>query len=231
MRKKAIVLLSGGLDSTTCLAQAKADGFDCYTLGFCYGQKHHYEIENAKHIASKYGVIQHQIIDVPLQMWGGSALNDPSLEVKDYDGAENIPTTYVPARNTIFLSLALSYAEVIGANDIYIGINAVDYSHYPDCRPEYLRAFEAMANLATKAGVEGRNLNIHAPLLLLSKAEIIKKGIALNVDYAETVTCYRADNDGNACGRCDACTFRRKGFVEAGVADPTRYVKSVFIKE
>ncbi|MDR3477323.1 MAG: 7-cyano-7-deazaguanine synthase QueC [Gammaproteobacteria bacterium] len=223
MKKKAVILFSGGLDSTTCLAMAKAEGFECYALSFDYGQKHNSELERAKELATLFGVMEHKVVPLPLHEWGGSSLNDSKLSVKDHNEDGSIPNTYVPARNTIFLALTLGYAEVLGAFDIYIGINAVDYSQYPDCRPEYLKAFENLAKLATKVGVEGADYKIHAPLLHLKKAEIIRAGIDLGVDYSVTVSCYRADTFGRACGNCDSCAYRKKGFMEAGVTDPTVY--------
>lgn len=224
MTKKAVILLSGGLDSTTCLAIAKQAGFACYALSFNFGQKHSVELESAKSIAIKLGVSEHKILPLALSELGGSSLTDKNIDVPDYSGNTEIPSTYVPARNTVFLSIALGWAEVLGAFDIFIGANDVDYSGYPDCRPEYLKAFETLANLATKAGVEGARFQIHAPLLRLSKNEIIKKGIELGIDYSMTVSCYRADEQGRACGKCDSCVYRKKGFKEAGVKDPTWYV-------
>jgi 7-cyano-7-deazaguanine synthase len=221
--KKAIVLLSGGLDSTTCLAIAKSQGYDCYALSFSYGQKHSSELGAAKRIAKRYGVREHQIIPLDLQAIGRSALTHQEIHVKDYDGSQEIPTTYVPARNTVFLSIALGWAEVLEAYDIFMGANIVDYSHYPDCRPEYIRAFEALAKLATKAGVEGKDFTVHTPIIHLSKSEIIQAGLNLDVDYSQTISCYRANEKGEACGSCDSCRFRQKGFKEAGVTDPTSY--------
>jgi 7-cyano-7-deazaguanine synthase len=223
MQKKAIVLFSGGLDSTTCLAIAKSQGFATYALSFCYGQRHEVEIEVAKKLVGIYGVLEHKILSLPLDQIKGSSLTDSSISIPDYEASSAIPNTYVPARNTIFLSFALAWAEVIGATDIFMGANYVDYSGYPDCRPDYLKAFEKMAALATVQGVNGEQFTIHAPLLYLSKAEIIKTGVALGVDYSQTISCYRADADGRSCGKCDSCTFRIKGFEEAGVIDPTRY--------
>lgn len=220
--KKAVILLSGGLDSTTCLAIAKAAGYACYALSVRYGQRLVAELAAAKQVAADYAAVEHRIANVDLHLWGGSALTDPTLAVP-HERSSDIPVTYVPARNTIFLSMALAWAEVLGAQDIFIGANAVDYSNYPDCRPDYLNAYQAMANLATRAGREGRPLQIHAPLLHLSKAEIVQKGVSLGVDYSVTVTCYEADASGLACGLCDACHFRAKGFQDAGIADPTRY--------
>jgi 7-cyano-7-deazaguanine synthase len=223
---RAIVLLSGGLDSATCLAIARAEGFDAYALSVAYGQRHAAELIASKKVASVLGAVEHRLAHVDLGQFGGSALTDASIAVPT-DGVQEdiIPVTYVPARNTVMLSLALGWAEVLGANDIFVGVNAVDYSGYPDCRPEYIAAFEAMGNLATRAGVEGHRLHIHAPLLRLSKAEIVQRGTALGVDYAMTVTCYQADDEGRACGECDACRLRRAGFETAGLADPTRYAR------
>jgi len=223
---RAIVLLSGGLDSATCLAIARAEGFDAYALSVAYGQRHAAELIASKKVASVLGAVEHRVAHVDLGQFGGSALTDASIAVPT-DGVQEdiIPVTYVPARNTVMLSLALGWAEVLGANDIFVGVNAVDYSGYPDCRPEYIAAFEAMGNLATRAGVEGHRLHIHAPLLKLSKAEIVQRGTALGVDYAMTVTCYQADDEGRACGECDACRLRRAGFETAGLADPTRYAR------
>lgn len=222
MQKKAVILFSGGVDSTTCVAIAKSQGYDCYALSFDYGQKHSSELNAAKRIAGSMGVKEHKIVTFDVGPFN-SALIDKNKEVLDYQGGDAIPNTYVPARNTIFLSIALGWAEVLEAYDIFIGANDVDYSGYPDCRPEYLQAFEKLAHLATKAGVEGAIYTLHAPLLRLSKREIIQQGIGLGVDYGMTLSCYRADEKGYACGKCDSCTYRRKGFVEAGVKDPTRY--------
>jgi 7-cyano-7-deazaguanine synthase len=222
MKKPAIILCSGGVDSTTCLAYAKSKGFDCYALSFNYGQKHHAELKAVKRIAEHYGV-QSIIVDLPIGQIGGSALTDKNLDVPDFNGSTEIPLTYVPARNTIFLSFALGFAEVLKAKDIFIGSSFVDYSGYPDCRPDYFKAFEVVANLATKIGIEEGGTTIHTPILYLSKAETIKLGLQLGVDYRETVSCYKADDEGRACGRCDSCALRKKGFLEAGLADPTRY--------
>lgn len=222
--KKAVILLSGGLDSATVLAMAKAQGFVCYTLSFDYGQRHRAELEAAKRIAQSLGAAEHRVIGMDLGSIGGSALTDSDIAVPECVG-EGIPVTYVPARNTVFLSLALGWAEVLQARNIFIGVNAVDYSGYPDCRPEFVAAFERLANLATKAGVEGDRFFIHAPLQDLSKAEIIQAGLQLGVDYAVTVSCYQADRDGRACGRCESCQLRAAGFQAAGVLDPTRYAK------
>lgn len=220
--KKAVILLSGGLDSATVVAMAKADGYDCYTMSFDYGQRHRAELQAAERVARQQGVIEHKVIGLNLNGIGGSALTDSSIEVPEAP-SEGIPVTYVPARNTVFLSLALGWAEVLGARDIFIGVNAVDYSGYPDCRPEFVEAFERMANLATKAGVEGEGFRIQAPLQFLSKAQIIEAGIAQGVDYSLTVSCYQADEDGRACGKCDSCRLRSEGFAAAGISDPTRY--------
>ena len=222
-RPRAIVLLSGGLDSTTCLAIARAEGFDAYALSVEYGQRHAAELAAARRIAAALGAIDHRVAHVDLGQFGGSALTDPALAVPVDGVAGGIPITYVPARNTIMLSIALAWAEVLGADDIYVGVNAVDYSGYPDCRPAYIDAFEKMANLATKAGVEGHRLRIHAPLIDLSKADIVRRGAALGVDYGLTVSCYQAADDGAACGLCDACRLRSAGFAAAGLSDPTRY--------
>ena len=226
-KRKAVVLLSGGLDSTTVLAIARNEGYEIHALTFRYGQRHEAEIEGARRIAGLYGVTEHVIAEIDLRVFGGSALTD-DIEVPKNRASEEIsqgiPVTYVPARNTIFLSFALAWAEVLGASDIFIGVNALDYSGYPDCRPEYIEAFQRMADLATKAGVEGRQkLVIHTPLINLTKAQIVKKGIELGVDYALTVTCYDPSKDGAACGQCDACLLRLKGFAENGMSDPARY--------
>lgn len=222
MPKKAIVLLSGGLDSITTLALAKHEGYHCYALSFDYGQKHNAELHAATEFAAAYQVEDHKIIKLGLSAIGGSALTDEHIAVPTTP-QQGIPATYVPARNTIFLSFALGWAEVLHLRDIFIGVNAVDYSGYPDCRPEFIRAFQKLANLATKAGVEGEHFRIHTPLISWSKAEIIKAGIALGVDYKATVSCYSADEQGRACGICDACRLRKVGFTEAGIEDPTRY--------
>ncbi|WP_036254525.1 7-cyano-7-deazaguanine synthase QueC [Methylobacter sp. BBA5.1] len=224
MSKKAVILLSGGLDSITVLALAKQQGFKCYALSFDYGQRHNAELKAAARIATDYGVEEHKVINIGLSSIGGSALTDEHIAVPD-TAQEGIPVTYVPARNTIFLSFALGWAEVLNAHDIFIGVNAVDYSGYPDCRPEFIKAFQHLANLATKAGVEGEHFTIHTPLISLSKAEIIKLGTELGVDYNRTVSCYSADEQGRACGVCDACRLRKTGFTEAGIADPTQYQK------
>ncbi len=220
--RKAVVLLSGGLDSATTLALAREQGFACYALSLDYGQRHHAELEAARRVARAAGVVEHKIIPLDLGAFGGSALTDPDIAVPE-SGGEGIPVTYVPARNTIFLSLALGWAEVLGAWDLFIGVNAVDYSGYPDCRPEYIEAFQRLCRLATRAGVEGGAFRIQAPLIEMSKAEIIRTGLRLGVDYALTVSCYAADLAGRACGKCDSCRLRRQGFHDAGVADPTPY--------
>jgi len=221
--KKAVVLLSGGLDSATTLAIARDERFDCYCLSVDYGQRHRAELAAAARVAQAQGAAGHRVIKLDLAAFGGSALTDKNIAVPVDGVKEGIPVTYVPARNTILLSLALAWAEVLGAHDIFFGANAVDYSGYPDCRPEYMRAFEAMANLATKAAVEGNRLTLHTPIIALTKAAIITRGLALGADYALTVSCYQADDDGRACGRCDSCRLRAKGFAEAGIPDPTRY--------
>lgn len=220
--KKAVVLLSGGLDSATILAQARAAGFACYSMSFDYGQRHRAELQAAERVARQLGVVEHKVIGLNLNGIGGSALTDSSIAVPE-GPTEGIPVTYVPARNTVFLSLALGWAEVLGAYDIFIGVNAVDYSGYPDCRPEFIAAFERLANLATREGVEGRSFRIQAPLQNLSKAQIVQIGVQHGVDYGLTVSCYQADDDGRACGKCDSCRLRAAGFAAAGVADPTRY--------
>lgn len=223
--KKAVVLLSGGLDSATVLALACRDGFECHALSVNYGQRHQAELAAAKRVADALGAREHRVIALNLQTFGGSALTDLSLDVPTNGAAKGIPITYVPARNTIFLSLALAWAEVLDASAIFIGANAVDYSGYPDCRPEYLQAFEAMANLATRAAVEGNPLVIHAPLVRMTKAQIILAGLEAGVDFRLTVSCYQADDAGSACGVCDACRIRRAGFAAAGIDDPTRYLQ------
>lgn len=223
MQAKAVVLLSGGLDSATALALAREQGFACHALSLDYGQRHISELAAARRVAAALGVVEHKIIALNLTGIGGSALTDPTIPVPETPGT-GIPVTYVPARNTVFLALALGWAEVLGAQDLFIGVNAVDYSGYPDCRPEYIDAFERLANLATRAGVEGRPFRVHAPLIRMSKAEIIHAGLRLGVDYALTLSCYAADNEGRACGRCDSCRLRAAGFAAAGVPDPTRYV-------
>lgn len=223
--KKAVILLSGGLDSLTCLAMARADGFECYTLSFSYGQRHDSELIAAKEISKQMGVVDHRIVQLDVGQFGASALTDQSIDVPDYQEKNTIPITYVPARNTIFLAIALGFAEAIGAHDIYIGANAVDYSGYPDCRPDFIAAFQHLANIATKAGVEGNQFTIHTPLMHLKKSEIIQAGLKLGVNYGLSVSCYKATPEGLACGRCDSCTFRRQGFEQANVPDPTKYQK------
>ena len=218
----AVVLVSGGLDSATTLALARLQGYACYALSVDYGQRHRVELQSSARVANALGASEHKVVKLDLTLFGGSALTDKSIAVPT-TASGGIPSTYVPARNTIMLSLALAWAEVLGSRDIFIGANAVDYSGYPDCRPEYLQAFEVMANLATKAGVEGAHLRIHAPLVHLSKAEIIRRGVDAGVDFSQTVSCYQPTETGLACGECDSCRIRRKGFEEAGVADPTRY--------
>ena len=220
--KKAVVLLSGGLDSVTTLSIAKEQGFECYTLSFNYGQRHSTELNAARMISAQNGAVEHKVIDIDLTAIGGSALTDDKINVPE-TWEEGIPVTYVPARNTVFLSIALGWAEVLSANAIFVGVNAVDYSGYPDCRPAFIKAFEQLANVATKAGVEGNKLNIHAPLMKMSKSDIIQEGIRLGIDYSLTVSCYQADQDGKACGKCDSCRFRSQGFEQAGISDPTRY--------
>jgi len=224
-KQKAVVLLSGGLDSATVLAIAKSEGFNVHALSFDYGQRHRIELNSAKRLVQRLGA-QHSVISFDLRQFGGSALTSESAVPKDRDAREmstGIPITYVPARNTIFLSFALGLAEVIGATDIFLGVNALDYSGYPDCRPEFIATFQSLANLATKAGVEGQRFTLHAPLIQMTKAQIIAKGAELGVDYGLTTSCYDPAPDGAACGRCDSCQLRRKGFAEAGILDPTRY--------
>jgi len=224
--KKAVILLSGGLDSATTLRIAQSEGYECCAISFDYAQRHKAELTAAKNIAKKAGVVEHKIVDLNLRLFGGSSLTDDNLTVptgSDIDHSQ-IPSTYVPARNTIFLSVALGYAEVLGATDIFIGVTAVDYSGYPDCRPEFIAAFENMANLATKIGVEGHRIKIHTPLIALSKAEIIQAGTQLGVAYQDTISCYQADEQGRACGQCDSCLLRAQGFAQAGIKDVTQYV-------
>jgi 7-cyano-7-deazaguanine synthase len=226
-RPPAVVLVSGGLDSATCLAIARTEGFACHALSFAYGQRHEAELAAARRVATALGAVEHRVMAIDLATFGGSALTDPSIAVPETPSG-GIPVTYVPARNTIFLSMALAWSEVLGAHDIFIGVNAVDYSGYPDCRPEFIESFERMANLATRAGVEdATRVSIRAPLISMSKAEIIRRGASLGVDYALTVSCYQADAQGRACGVCDSCRLRREGFAEAGVPDPTAYRCSV----
>lgn len=220
--KRAVVLLSGGLDSATVLAMARAEGYVCYALGFDYGQRHSSELMAAQRVAADLDAREHKVVKLDLRAIGGSALTDDSIAVPEEETG-GIPVTYVPARNTVFLSIALGWAEVLGAQDIFVGVNAVDYSGYPDCRPEYVEAFERMANLATRAGVEGHKLHIRAPLMEMTKADIVRRGTELGVDYSLTVSCYQAQADGAACGRCDSCRLRAAGFAEAGLADPTVY--------
>ncbi|PWY56573.1 7-cyano-7-deazaguanine synthase QueC [Legionella qingyii] len=226
MKKNAVVLLSGGLDSTTCLALAASKGFSCYAMSFSYGQRHSAELLAAQRIAQHFNVVKHQIVTLDTELFRNSALTDSTLEVPAFQGGADIPVTYVPARNTIFLAMALGFAESIGARDIFIGASSVDYSHYPDCRPEFIEAFQTLANLATKAGVTGERFTIHAPLQHLSKVQTIQLGVGLGVDYSLTISCYQANDAGEACGQCDSCTFRRRGFIGAGVDDPTLYRSS-----
>tara|TARA_B100001175_G_scaffold293204_1_gene279532 strand:- start:1436 stop:2113 length:678 start_codon:yes stop_codon:yes gene_type:complete len=225
MNMKAVVLVSGGLDSTTCLAMAREQGFDLYALTFNYGQRHDHELNSAKMVVDLFNIEDHSIIDIDLSQFGGSALTDEIDVPKNRDSSDmaDIPVTYVPARNTVFLSLALAWAEVLGSFDIFIGVNALDYSGYPDCRPEYISSFEKTANLATKAGVSGSSFKIHTPLIDMTKSEIIKTGMDLGVDYSLTSSCYDPDHKGNPCGLCDACYLRLKGFKEAGITDPLNY--------
>ena len=219
---KAIVLFSGGLDSTTCLAIAKNRGFDCFALTFSYGQKHEIEVNHALALAKEWQVGEHKILTLPFNALGGSSLTDSALTVEDYQQEVTKPATYVPARNTIFLSFALAWGEVLGINDIFIGANQIDYSNYPDCRSNYFAAFEAMAKLATRYGEE-KTIKIHAPLINMKKADIIREGVRLGIDYTKTVSCYRADALGRACGKCDSCYYRKKGFAEALIEDQTKY--------
>jgi 7-cyano-7-deazaguanine synthase len=220
--KKAVILFSGGLDSTTCLAIAKSEGYICHTLSFDYGQRHVIELETAEKLAKAFDV-SHHVLPIPLKALGGSALTNHTLEVPDYTGSTDIPITYVPARNTIFLSFALALAETLEATAIFTGVSAIDYSHYPDCRPEYIEAFQALANLATKQSIQQQAITIKTPLIHMSKAETIQCGHALGVDYTQTVSCYQANSQGEACGRCDSCMLRKKGFYDAGLPDTTRY--------
>jgi 7-cyano-7-deazaguanine synthase len=222
-QKRAVILVSGGLDSTTVLAMAQSQGYACYTLSFDYGQRHRAELYAADRVSRALGDVEHKLVKLNLDSIGGSALTDMSIAVPEEETA-GIPITYVPARNTVFLSIALGWAEVLGAHDIFIGVNAVDYSGYPDCRPEYIAAFETMANLATRAGVEGQKITIHTPLMTLGKGDIILAGIALGVDYAITVSCYQATEEGLACGKCDSCRLRCQGFADTGLEDPTHYL-------
>lgn len=223
MTQRAVVLVSGGLDSATCLAIARSEGYACHALSFAYGQRHSAELAAAERVAAALGAVEQRVMHIDLAAFGGSALTDPAIPVPEA-ASDGIPVTYVPARNTVFLAYALAWSEVLGAHDIFIGVNAIDYSGYPDCRPEYIAAFERVANLATRAGTEGLEpLFIRTPLIQLSKADIIRQGRTLGVDYALTVSCYQADEEGRACGRCDACRLRKQGFTDAGIADPTRY--------
>jgi 7-cyano-7-deazaguanine synthase len=225
-KKRAVVLLSGGLDSATTLAIAVDAGFDCYCLSFEYGQRHQTEVQFAATVAQSLGAAEHRVAQIDIGAFGGSALTDSDIEVPDFEpGNSDIPVTYVPARNTIFLSYALGWAEVLKATDIFIGVNAVDYSGYPDCRPAFIEAFEQLANLATKTGIEGSRISVRTPLIDLKKEHIIARGLSLGVDYANTVSCYRLSQQGEACGRCDSCVIRRQGFLAAGVDDPTRYLE------
>lgn len=224
MKPKAIILSSGGLDSTTCLAMALDQGYECFTISFDYGQKQRAELTAATLISKKMGAKLHRIFKLPIGDLGGSALTDANVTIPDYEDSDEIPITYVPARNTIFLSIALGWAEILQAYDIFIGVSAIDYSHYPDCRPEYIAQFQTLTQLATKASVHGSQFKIHTPIIHLSKAQTIQRGIALGVDYHDTISCYRANEQGQACGTCASCTLRKKGFREAGIADPTRYV-------
>jgi 7-cyano-7-deazaguanine synthase len=222
MAKRAVILVSGGLDSATLLAMAKAEGYACHTLAFDYGQRHRAELAAAQKVSRAFGAIEHKVVTLDLRSIGGSALTDQTIAVPT-ERSEGIPVTYVPARNTVFLSIALGWAEVLDAHDIFIGVNAVDYSGYPDCRPAFISAFQQLANVATKAGVEGQSLRIRTPLITLSKADIIREGVRLGVDYSLTVSCYQADEAGRACGQCDSCYLRREGFRVARIADPTHY--------
>ncbi|HXR62923.1 MAG TPA: 7-cyano-7-deazaguanine synthase QueC [Rudaea sp.] len=221
--KRAVILVSGGMDSAVTLAIARERGFACHALSVAYGQRHLSELVAAERTARTQGVVEHKVVNVDLRSIGGSALTADAIAVPE-QASSGIPVTYVPARNTIMLSIALGWAEVLGANDIFCGVNAVDYSGYPDCRPEFIAAFQQLANLATQAGVEGATLRVHAPLIRLGKADIVREGLRLGVDFGATVSCYQADSDGRACGRCDACRLRARGFADAGVADPTRYL-------
>ena len=223
MRKKAVIVFSGGLDSTTCLALAQQQNFECTALTFDYGQHHHAELQAARDIARYSAVADHRIVTLNIGQFGGSALTDHNIAISDFENSQAIPVTYVPARNTVFLSIALGLAEAIGAYDIFIGVSAIDYSGYPDCRPAFIEAFQHLANVATKTGVEGHPINIQTPLIDCNKAQTITLGIQAGVDYSMTVSCYRADDQGRACGTCDSCIYRQQGFMQAGIADPTRY--------
>jgi len=222
---KAIILLSGGLDSTTTLAIAKSKGYECVGISFSYGQSHHFEVERAKELALSFQCIEHHLVEIPISSFGGSALTDPTQTIPDYQESNAIPITYVPARNIIFLSFAIGWAEAHGIEHIFMGVNAVDYSGYPDCRPEFIEAFQRMIDVGTKKGVEGQSIKIHTPLISMTKGEIINLGISLGVDYAKTVSCYKLSDDGHACRTCDSCVLRSKGFLEAGIDDPTTYIK------
>ena len=222
--RKAVVLVSGGLDSATVLASARAEGYECYALSFDYGQRHQAELKAAERVATSLEAVAHKTAKIDLRAIGGSALTDSKIDVPE-EMEEGIPVTYVPARNLLFLSFALGWAEVLGAKDLFIGVNAVDYSGYPDCRPEFIESFQQTANLATKAGIEGDDFTVHTPLIDLTKAEIIQQGTALGVDYSQTVSCYQADDQGAACGSCDSCRLRRAGFEEANIVDPTQYFR------
>ena len=222
--KRAVILLSGGLDSATCLAIARAEGYTCHALSFSYGQRHDAELIAAKTIAQRLGAAEHRVVSLDIGQFGASALTDPTIDVPDYKDHGTIPVTYVPARNTVFLSIALGFAEAIHAQDLFIGVNAVDYSGYPDCRPEFIQAFQRLANVATKAGVEGNPYTIHTPLMHLSKADIIQAGVKLGIDYSLTVSCYKLTPEGKACGRCDSCFLRKQGFEQANLNDPTIYI-------
>lgn len=221
--KKAVILTSGGLDSTTCLAVAQSMDYECHTLAFDYGQKHRVELQAAADISKLYKAKSHRVFQIPIGQLKGSALTDDNIDIPAYSNSNDIPLTYVPARNTIFLSIALAYAEVIDAESIFIGVSSVDYSHYPDCRPEYIAQYQAMADLATKEGATGQKITIQTPLIHLSKAQTVALGVSLGVDYGKTISCYAAGADGLACGQCDSCYLRRKGFQEAGMDDPTEY--------
>ena len=225
MNDRAVVLVSGGLDSATVLAIANHEGYSCHALSFDYGQRHGVELSAARRVARSVGVAEHRVLNVDIAAFGGSALTDPGLQVPE-SPTTGIPITYVPARNTVFLALALAWAETLAARHLFIGVNAVDYSGYPDCRPAFIAAFERLANLATKMGVDGGRIEVHTPLIDLTKAEIVRRGIELGVDYAATVSCYQPNGGGEACGRCDSCRIRRAGFQAAGVADPTRYCRT-----
>lgn len=222
MNRRAVVLLSGGLDSATVLAVARDEGLECHALSLDYGQRHHAELDAARRVAARLGATAHRIMRLDMGVYGGSALTDASIAVPE-SPTQGIPVTYVPARNTIMLSIALGWAEVLGSNDIFCGVNAVDYSGYPDCRPAFIESFQQLANLATKAGIEGQGLRIHAPLMAMGKADIVREGLRLGVDFSATISCYSADAEGLACGHCDACRLRAEGFAAAGVSDPTRY--------